>query len=267
MLGLMFLTSCSEFNKVQKSESFEVRYEAANRYYEAKDYYKASILLESLLSSATHKDEAEEVQIKYAYCQYYENSFTMSAHYFKKFYQTYKTSKYVEETYYMYALSLYAISPSHNLDQSNTKMAIDAFQTFLNKYPNTSFKDECNEKVDLLQGRLEYKAYNMAMLQYNIGNYKAAVSVFDSFYREYPASKYNEELCYLKIEAQFKLAEISAEMVNDHGKIIKLKEDRYSQVKEFYYNFVDLYPSSSYAKSAEKLYEDSLKRLKELHNS
>ncbi len=266
--AVVFFTSCSEFNKIQKSESFEVRYEGAKKYYEAKDYYRANVLYGSLLAVVKHKDEAEEVQIKYAYCQYYEDQYTMSAHYFKKFYQTYPTSSYVEEAYYMYAMSLYAISPPHHLDQSNTQMAIDAFEVFLNKYKETEYKEACNEKVDLLQARLEYKAYNTAYLQYKIGNFKAAVRVFDNFYKDYPSSKHNEELAYLKIDSQFNLAEISREVDFDaNKKKIKLKEVRYSKVKEFYYNFVDMYPNSSYSKDAEKLYQESQKRIAELHKS
>lgn len=268
VLAGMILISCGEFNKAQKSDSFEVRYSTANKFYNEKNYYKAGILFESILTSVKHKDEAEEVHLKYAYCQYYEEQFTMSAHYFKKFFQTYPISDFVQEAYYMYAVSLYAISPPQNLDQSNSQMAISAFETFLNKFPETEYKESCNEMVDELQSKIELKAYNNAYLHYKIRNYKAAVTVFENFYNDYPASLYNEELSYLKIDAQYRLAEISKEIDFDSNKKkVKLKEERYSKVKEFYYNFVDLYPDSGYIKDAEKVYQNSQKRLAELRNS
>ena len=63
LLGfVLVLGACSEFQKIQKSESVEQRLEAALRYYENKDYYKASLLFEDLIPVLRGRAEAEKVQ-------------------------------------------------------------------------------------------------------------------------------------------------------------------------------------------------------------
>ena len=71
MLGIILLTvsgSCSKFRRVQKSEDWKVKYDAALEYYDDEDYYRASILFEEIMPLIRGQEEGEIAQIKYAYC-------------------------------------------------------------------------------------------------------------------------------------------------------------------------------------------------------
>ena len=61
-----------------------------------------------------------------------------------------------------------------------------------------------------------------------------------------------EEVAFLKVEAQFKLAEQS---------LPSLQKDRYSAVIEFYTELVDNYPQSPFLKEAEKYYSQSITKV------
>ena len=159
LFSILILSGCSEFQRIQKKGSYEDKYEAALKYYEKDDFYRASVLLESIIPLTKGKKEAEDVQLKYAYCQYNQREFYLASYYFKKFAETFPRSESTEESLYMSAISLYRISPIHQLDQSNTYKAIDALQSFVNSYPETKFMEECNTKINNLQKNLERKAY------------------------------------------------------------------------------------------------------------
>jgi outer membrane protein assembly factor BamD len=259
-------TSCSKFRKIQKSDDWKVKYEAAFKYYESKDYYKAKLLFEEILPIIKGTKEAEKAQFYYAYTHYYQKLYTESAFFFKSFYETYSRSPYAEEAMFMQAYSSYKESPNHNLDQSSTYEAIGVIQSFINKYPKSKYVEQSNEIIDQLQKKLEEKAYQNAKLYYKINKsamneatmYKAAIRSFDNFQRDFPDSQLTEEISFLKIEAQYHLAKNSFK---------NLQKERYAEVVESYQTFVDNYPTSKFLKDAENMYSISLSQISELQSS
>ncbi len=252
---LLVGSGCSKFRKVQKSDDWRVKYEAAKEYYDKEDYYKASILLEELTPIVKGSAEAETVQFLYAYAHYHRKLFVESAFYFKTFYETFSRSEQAQEAMYMRAYSLYMDSPSASLDQASTYEAIQAFQSFINKFPYSEYAEQTNEIIDALQVKLETKAYQNAKLYYQLNRLKAAIVAINSFENEYPDSDYNEELGYLKIETQYTYAKESIETV---------QRERYQQVMEFYEEFIDRYPDSKYLRTAQNYYSTSINEAEKL---
>ncbi|MEJ2005969.1 MAG: outer membrane protein assembly factor BamD [Cyclobacteriaceae bacterium] len=247
--------SCGNFRKIEKSEDWRVKYEAALEYYENEDYFRSSTLFEQILPIVRGMPEGEKVQFYYAYSQYYQRLYDLAAHHFKVFYETYGRSEFAQEAAFMYAYSLYAASPSYNLDQSNSIQALMAMQQFINRYPTSEFVDEASEVIDEVQVRLEKKGYENAKQYYRMQKYNAAVVSFQSFSENFPDSEYNEELAYLKFMAQFKYADNS---------IPSKQLERYREANRYYEEFVDRYPESEYIRQAEKIYVDSLEKISEI---
>lgn len=258
------LSGCSEFTRIQKNGSFEEKYEAAITYYEKEDYYRAGLLFDDIRPYSSGKPNAEKILLYSAYCEYNEGSQYVASYGFQKFYQTYPRNPQAQEAMFMYAESLYEISPKANLDQENTKNAIKAYESFLKRYPKTEYKDECNLKVAELQTKLEFKAYENAKLQFKIRHYRAAVMSFDNFIKRYPVSSYNEELTFLKIESQLNYAKMSLERVMQDGKPVYLKKERLTVATDYYREFIDKYPNSKFVKQAEGLYDTILHQLEQL---
>lgn len=260
-LILFVAGSCSKFRKIQKSDDWKLKYEAAIKYYDKKDYYRATILFDEIIPIVRGSEESEKIQYLYAYCHFHQGDFILSSHYFKTFYETFSRSQYAEECIYMYAYSLYKQSPRSNLDQTSTKQAIQSMQTFMNRYPNSKFREEAGILIDEMQVKLEQKAYANTKLFFNLKAYrmedylKAAIISFENFQNDFPDSKFNEEISFYQIEAQFLLAD---ESINSK------KLDRFNKTVEFYLSFIDAYPNSKYIKDAEGLYDKSLKALNKL---
>jgi outer membrane protein assembly factor BamD len=250
---MLIATSCGKFRKIQKSNDWELKYRAAMEYYQNKDYYKASVLFEEILPILKGRPEAELAQFDFAYSYYYQKQYVLSAHYFQTFYQLYTRSQYAEEALFMYAYSLYLDSPDFDLDQQSTEDAIQAAQNFLNKFPRSKYKDQATALIDEMREKLEHKAYENAYLYYRLEKYldgealKAAIIAFDNFQTDFPDSKYNENVSFLKIECAYRMAKKS---------IRSKQEERLHEAITYYYYFIDKFPQSARIRDAESLFDD-----------
>jgi outer membrane protein assembly factor BamD len=254
LLIFLFSTGCSEFQKIQKSNDQDMKYQAALKYYQSKDYNKAGLLFEELIPLIRGTKESELAQFYYAYTQYHQGMYEMSKHYFQQFYQTFSRSEFAEEAMYMYAYSLYRNSPAYNLDQTNTYEALDAMQMYINAFPNTERAIKASELIAEMRGKLERKAFENALLYSKTDNYKAAIIALVNFQREFPDSEYDERAAYLKVVNAYQLAKSST---------ADKEIERYQDTIEYYENFIDRYSGSKLVREAGDLYEYSIKKVGE----
>lgn len=257
----LFLGAChKEFTKLQKNGTTEQKYTAAMKFYKDADYFRANLLFDEIIPLLKGDSTAEKSQFYNAYCNFYMSQYQLSSYYFKTFYSTYANSPLAEEAFYMHAYSMYKDSPAYNLDQESTLTAIDALQTFINTYPTSKYAEECTKNLQDLRERLERKAYEKAYLYYKtsgvtIANYKAAVITIDNFRRDFPDSKYNEELSFVQVKSEFELAENS---------FFSKQHERYAKTLELYEAFIDEYPNSTYIKELVKIYDEAQTALAEV---
>lgn len=253
ILILLISFSCSKFRKIEKSQDWRVKYEAGLNYYNKKDYYRASVLFEQILPIVRGLPEGEKVQFYLAYCQFYDKLYLLASEQFKTFFETYGRSAMAEEARFMHAFSLYQSSPNPNLDQSSSIEAMAAMQQFINRFPNSQFRERAVEVITTTQNKLEKKGFENARQYYKMKYYKAAIVALNNFKQNFPDSKYIEEVYYLVILSEFRLAEQS---------LAHRQAERYKAVVDHYLEFLDRYPESEFLDDAEKLYGESLEKVK-----
>jgi outer membrane protein assembly factor BamD len=253
ILCFITLAGCqSEYQKMLKTTDYEQQYNAAMKYYDQKDYLKAYELFDKVLPAYRLTDKAEKINYLIARCYYEEADYLMAAYYFERFVVTFPTSESAEEAYYFSALCYYYNSPKYSLDQANTLKAINMFQGYINKYSKGVYVKESNGYIAELRQKLEKKAFENSKIFFQIGDYKAAVVALDNCLKEYPDTKYREEILYLMIESSYLLAENSVEAK---------KQDRYESAIANYNSYIDEYPQGQWSKDAEKLYLQIKKRI------
>lgn len=215
------ILSCrSEFERIRTSGNAQNIYEEANRLYEAGEYRKAVTLFELIIPAFRGRAEAEELYYNFANAHFLDRRYILSAHYFKTFADTYTTSPRREDGLYYYAFSHYRQSPKYKLDQTNTQKAIDAFQLFVNSYPESDRISECNRIIDELRVKMEMKAFEVGKLYFEMRNYSSAIQSFDNMLKEYPGSPKEEEAMYLIIKASHELS---------FNSIYTKQEERYNE--------------------------------------
>ncbi|WP_019947739.1 outer membrane protein assembly factor BamD [Hymenobacter aerophilus] len=246
LLSTLLLGACTGYQKLLKSTDVNKKYEAALEYYQKEDFFKAGTLLEELIPLLKGRPEAEKAQFYFANTNYRQRNYTLAAYYFKTFHDTYPNSEYAQEAYFMQAKSLFKDSPEFQLDQTNTYTALEVIQEFLNRYPESRFRAETEGMSQELQKKLENKAFLSAKLYYDLRYYQSAVTALTVFQQQYPASAYAEQAAFLKLSAQFDLANES---------VAEKQLERYNETLAFYQSFIDTFPQSKQLKDAEKMYD------------
>lgn len=242
----------SKFEKLRASNDTAKKYREAVRLYEKKDYNKALSLFDDLVTKYRGTAEAEDLSYYFAYTHYKLRDYTTARYHFKTFADTYASSAKAEECRFMAAYCFYLESPTFSLDQENTIKAIEALQLFINLYPKSERVAEASKLISNLRDKLETKSYANAKLFLDIGDYKSAVIAFRNSAREFPDTKYAEEMEFLTIKAQALYAKASFEIK---------QEERYNEAIQLYNEFVQNYPSSKYLKEAEDIKKSSEKAI------
>lgn len=249
------LSSCGKFAKVMKSTDVNLKYQAATDYFNDKDYYRASQLIDDITSAFMGTDKAEELQYMYAVSQYELGQYEMASHYYKTFHETYNRSPKAEEALYMSAYALYQDAPDYNLDQTNTIKAINEMQNFVNTYPASSYVPKAEKAMAELRGRLERKALEMARHYLKLQRYKAATISYTNFLKDFPDSPQKPKALAEKIEAEYELAEVS---------VFSKQRERYAQVLETYDKYAERFPESPYLAASKRFRDQAVLQIERI---
>lgn len=251
---LIFSISCNDFQKVVKSTDYEFKLKKAKEYYDNKEYGRSSQLYQEMVNIYRGTNRADQIYYYLAKSFYGLKDYTLASHYFRLMIKEFPRSEYNEEAQFSIGYCLSLDSPNPRLDQKTTQEAIDALQLFLNIYPTSPKVAEANQLIEKMKDKLVYKSYLSGKLYYDLQDYRAAVISLNNCLKEYPDSKYREELMFYLLKSKYLLGLNSIE---------EKKRERLNNVIDEYYTFVDEFPNSKYKKEADRFF-DSVKKLMNL---
>lgn len=249
IIVLVAVTGCvSKYEKLKLSNDNQKKYQEAQRLYNKKEYSKALGLFETLLTRFRGQDGAVDLFYLNAMANYKLKDYTAAAYHFKEFATSYPSDPRAEECRFLTAYCYYLDAPIFSLDQASTLTCIESLQLFINLYPKSERVAEASKLIQNLRDRLELKAYSNAKQYLIIGENQAAVIAFGNTLRDYPDTKYAEELEFLTIKAQYEYSHQSRELK---------QEERYGQTITFADQFIEKYPKSTYLPEASTFKKDS----------
>lgn len=250
VLGLLMVTlSCSEYQQLLKNEETAPKYTAAEQLYNEgkeedsnKKLRKALKLLEQIEPEFRGKPQGERIVFILADTYYQLGDYFNAPFQFERFLQLYPNSQKAEEAGYKSASSYFYRSPKFNLDQTDTRKAIEELQVYLNTYPEGEFNEEANTMATELLVKLEKKDYEIAKQYHHTEYYKAAIASFNNFIADHPGSPFREAAYFYRFDSAYKLAINSFEV---------LMEERLNEAKEFYKSYNKYYPEGEYTPQLE----------------
>ncbi len=248
----VIIASCSGFDKILKSNDYQLMYNKALEYYEAEDHYRYTALFERLVPIYKGTQQADTVEFFLAQGYYFQGDYLLAGHHFNNFRKNYPRSQFTEEAEYMYAYCFYKSSPRPLLDQETTRAAISAFSEFITRYPQSSKKAEVNRILVELRQKLVEKAYTNAKLYLDMEDYKAAITAFKNSLAQFPDSDYREDQLFMILEASYKLADNS---------VPEKRKERFQNTLDEYYNLMGEFPDTKYKADAEKMHENTMEIL------
>ncbi|MDO6812212.1 outer membrane protein assembly factor BamD [Tenacibaculum soleae] len=203
---LLIVSSCGEYNRALNKGTVQEQYKMAVKMYEVQKYSKALRLFEKITPSYRGKPQMERIQYMVSQSNFNEKNYGLAGYYFNRFTKNYPKSSKREEAAFLSALSYYKAAPSFSLDPTDTQKALESFQSFIDKYPNSDKQEEANKYYAELRNKLEKKAFEIAKVYYTTAgydsrNYRAAIVAFDNLLEDYLGTKYKEEALYYRLKA------------------------------------------------------------------
>ena len=137
--------------------------------------------------------------------------------------------------------------------------AIEELQNFLEFFPKSDKVSIAQNAIFELQDKLVKKELENATLYYNLGNfmgnnYESAVIVAKNALKDYPYSKYKEQLELLILKARYQEANQSTD---------EKKEERFRVVIDEYYSFINDFPESEDRDEADNIFKIANKHVKD----
>lgn len=250
------LTGCAqEFNNVYKSTDNAYRYEYAKQCFALGKFQQASALLADMVTLQKGRENAQESLFMLGMAQYGNRDYEAASATFRKYFQSYPKGDFAEQACYYIGQSLYQSVPEPRLDQTPTIGAINAYQNFIDYYPDSPLRESAQQRLFILQDNLVRKEYLSAKLYYNLGgyfgninantesNYEACIITSQNALKQYPFTSMREEFSVLIMKSKFELAENSSE---------ERRVERYRDAEDECYGFLNEFPESEECKTAQK---------------
>lgn len=264
LLTAFVMSSCGNFTNLYKhklaDKDYDYLYEAAKEYYVTGQYSQAITLLNDVITILKGSDRGEESVYMLAMSYLKEKDYAIAAQSFQQYYTSYPRGVYTERARFYAGKALWISTPESQLDQADTFKAIQELQLFLEFFPNSIYRTEAEKIIFDAQDKLVEKEYDAAKLYYNLGtylgnNFRSCVICAQNALKDYPYTKYREDLSLLVVKAKYEEAVHSV-----HDK----KAERYRDAVDECYAFKNEFPESANIKNVDELLLKSEEALKEL---
>jgi len=244
VLFALFVSSCSGYQRLLRSTDNELKFAAAIRFYEEGDYNRSLGLLTNLLPVFRGTARAEDVHYYFAMVHYKIGDYISASQHFMSFTQGFPRSRHTEEFLFMAAYTKFLLAPRSSLDQMAGREAINAFQLFVNRFPQSERVAQANDHIDELRRRQEEKVFNQGMLFYNLSDYTASITTFNNLIRDFPDTRFREEALFQIVQANFDFASKS---------IVQRQKERFNNVVTAHNRLIRFFPESRFLQQSERL--------------
>ena len=201
-----------------------------------KDYDRARQEFDVVVKQYPASAYADSAQFYLAQTYYDTEQYLTAAFEFGNVYRNYPSSKLAPEARFMIAKCYAAQSPRVQLDQENSKKAIESFQTFIDYYPSSPLVPKAEQEITNLRNKLADKNLQIAELYSTMGYYKAAVVYYDVILDQYHDSNVADKAALGKVK-------------------VLIKRHKDGEARDALKKFYSTFPNSGLKPEADKLAE------------
>ena len=230
-------------HKIIKSADPELMYSEGLKYYEREKWKQAGSLFDASLPYYVGNMQEDSISYFTARCKFKQRDYTNATVELDEFRRKFGRSIFIEDAEAMLAMCHYYLAPDATRDQTITSEAIIAFSEFIERYPNSTRVEAFSGLITELTERLKEKAYLNAYTYFKIQRYNSAIVAMRNALKTYPDTPYREKMLYLITVSNYQVA---------HNSIEEKKGERYLNVLDSYYSFINEFPESKYRKELER---------------
>ena len=237
--------------KFKKYKTKEAKFDAAKHFYDKGMYLTAAELFEQIYPLYMGSGRGDSILFLFASCYYQNGDYLIAAFHFNDFTKKYPFSPRTEEAAFLSAKSYFHNIPDYNLDQTDALYAKESLESFMEYYPKSTHTNECNAMLDTIRNQLAHKAYNIAFMYYNTGQYKAARIAINNLLKDYPNTDYCEKALYTLVKNNYEYALNS---------VAEKQIERFQETIDSHNKLAAKYPDSEYLAETRKIAEEATQK-------
>ena len=219
IITLFFAFACSSKEELTRRKLPEEELTEALQLFKDESYEEAKTLLFSLTIRFSGTKTAEDAQYYLGKCYFAMEKYLLAADAYSQILDRYSQSQYLEDSQFQEAFCFYNLSPSKNLDQKFTTIALTKLNNFLSDYPNSKHQEEVERYVSDLTEKLAEKFFTSAFIYFKMERWNSAIIYTDQFINKYKLSKKMDDTYFLRAkifvaQKQWIKAEQEIEIIN-----------------------------------------------------
>ena len=177
LIVIAVLTACSS-NKAIRKMTVDEKMNRGNELFELKKYNKA-IPYFTDVAFERNSAHTSEAQMKLADSYFFQNKFLEARYEYEEVIRLFKEYSEINRAYFQLGVCYFEESLSPHYTQTETNMSISSFETYLEKFPKDSKRNDAIEYINKCRYKLLEKKYLNGYTYFKISDYSAALMYFD----------------------------------------------------------------------------------------
>jgi outer membrane protein assembly factor BamD len=206
VLAVFVLAACSTSDKDVKTEQpVDVLYKKATKALEDENYIEATKNFEEVERQHPYSQWATQAQLMAAYSSYLGQNYDDAVIALDRFIELHPGNKDVAYAHYLKALCYYEQISDVARDQEMTDQAMNAFNTLINRFPESEYTRDATLKRDLTLDHLAGKEMEIGRYYLNRGEVNAGINRFRTVVKDYQTTTHVAEALHRLVESYLTL--------------------------------------------------------------
>jgi len=206
------------------ARSSEEAFDYAMARYQDDDYPEAISGFQRVIFDYPGDELVDQAMYYLGNSYFLDEDYLSAANEFKRVSSEFPDGPYAMPALYKMGLCYARLSPSHQLDQTDTHRSINAFDTLIKRFPESAYADSARIQMTQLQDKLARKEYESGYYYFKREYYDSAIIYFEILREEYPGSRWMPPTLYFLAEAYEKL-ELDDDAVEARKDLLRLFPD------------------------------------------
>ena len=204
---ISILPACSSDGEKDKTEEKPVEelYSGAQKALKEENYPEATRLFEEVERQHPYSQYATKAQLMAAYSAYQGDNYDDAILALDRFIELHPGSEDIDYAYYLKALAYYEQISDVARDQALTKDALEAFNTLVQRFPDSKYARDAKLKMDLTNDHLAGKEMEIGRYYLARGEVNAAINRFRVVVKDYQTTTHVPEALHRLVECYLSL--------------------------------------------------------------
>jgi outer membrane protein assembly factor BamD len=206
--AMIIPAACSSNKKdepAQVEKPVEELYNGAQAALKEKNYEEATRLFEEVERQHPYSQWATKAQLMAAYSAYEGDNYDDAILALDRFIELHPGSEDIDYAYYLKALAYYEQISDVRRDQGLTKDSLEAFNTLVQRFPDSKYARDAKLKMDLTNDHLAGKEMEIGRYYLNRGELNAAINRFRVVIKDYQTTTHTPEALHRLVECYLSL--------------------------------------------------------------